>query len=130
MPGTYKPLAKMYKPLVNKYKPLINVSRLGIILWCHLLVRPLVLPTYSKTILKINRLSARCKRCHLLFLYKVKVGNDSTVYSESYMKDKSHPQVTYAREVLVYKRKKQISITRKSLEDTNFFRTFIRRYAK
>ena len=36
----------------------------------------------------------------------------------------------YAREVLVYKGKKQISVTRKSLEDTNFFRTFIRRYKK
>ena len=36
----------------------------------------------------------------------------------------------YAREVLVYKGKKQISITRKSLEDSNFFRTFIRRYTK
>ena len=95
MPGTYKPLVKMYKPLVKKYKSFINVSRLGMILWCHLLVRPLVLPTYSKTILKINRLSARCKRCHLLFLYKVKVGNDSTVYSERNMKDKSHPQVTF-----------------------------------
>ena len=36
----------------------------------------------------------------------------------------------YAREVLVYKGKKQISVTRKSLEDTNFFRTFIRRNTK
>lgn len=36
----------------------------------------------------------------------------------------------FAREVLVYKGKKQISITRKSLEDDNFFRTFIRRYTK
>ena len=36
----------------------------------------------------------------------------------------------YACEVLVYKGKKQISVTRKSLEDTNFFRTFIRRYTK
>lgn len=36
----------------------------------------------------------------------------------------------YAREVLVYKGKKQISVTRKSLENTNFFRTFIRRYTK
>ena len=36
----------------------------------------------------------------------------------------------YAREILVYKGKKQISVTRKSLEDTNFFRTFIRRYTK
>ena len=36
----------------------------------------------------------------------------------------------FAREVLVYKGKKQISITRKSLEDVNFFRTFIRRYTK
>jgi hypothetical protein len=36
----------------------------------------------------------------------------------------------YAREVLVYKGKKHISVTRKSLETTNFFRTFIRRYAK
>ena len=36
----------------------------------------------------------------------------------------------YAREVLVYKGKKEISVTRKSLDDVNFFRTFIRRYAK
>ena len=36
----------------------------------------------------------------------------------------------YAREVLVYRGKKQISVTRKSLEDTHFFRTFIRRYTK
>ena len=36
----------------------------------------------------------------------------------------------YACEVLVYKGKKQISVTRKSLDDTNFFRTFIRRYTK
>jgi hypothetical protein len=36
----------------------------------------------------------------------------------------------YAIEVLVYKGKKQISVTRKSLEDNNFFRTFIRRYTK
>ena len=36
----------------------------------------------------------------------------------------------HAREVLVYKGKKEISVTRKSLDDANFFRTFIRRYAK
>ena len=30
-----------------------------------------------------------------MFQYKVKVGNDSTVYSERNMKDKSHPQVTF-----------------------------------
>ena len=36
----------------------------------------------------------------------------------------------YAREVLVYKGKKEISVTRKSLDDVNFFRTFIRRYIK
>jgi hypothetical protein len=36
----------------------------------------------------------------------------------------------YAKEVLVYKGKKEISVTRKSLDDVNFFRTFIRRYAK
>jgi len=30
-----------------------------------------------------------------LFLYRVKVGNESTVYSERNMKDKSHPQVTF-----------------------------------
>lgn len=36
----------------------------------------------------------------------------------------------HAREVLVYKGKKEISVTRKSLDDVNFFRTFIRRYAK
>lgn len=36
----------------------------------------------------------------------------------------------YAREVLVYKGKKEISVTKRSLEDSHFFRTFIRRYAK
>ena len=36
----------------------------------------------------------------------------------------------YAREVLVFKGMKQISITRKSLDDNDFFRTFIRRYTK
>ena len=36
----------------------------------------------------------------------------------------------YAREVLVYKGKKEISVMRKSLDDVNFFRTFIRRYIK
>ena len=36
----------------------------------------------------------------------------------------------YACEVIVYKGKKEISVTRKSLDDINFFRTFIRRYAK
>ena len=35
-----------------------------------------------------------------------------------------------ALEVLIYKGKKEISVTRKSLDDTNFFRTFIRRYTK
>ena len=35
-----------------------------------------------------------------------------------------------AYEVLIYKGKKQLSVTRKSLEDTNFFRTFIRRFIK
>ena len=35
-----------------------------------------------------------------------------------------------ALEVLVYKGKKEISVTRKSLDDTHFFRTFIRRYTK
>ena len=35
-----------------------------------------------------------------------------------------------ACEVLIFKGKKQLSITRKSLEDTNFFRTFIRRFIK
>jgi len=35
-----------------------------------------------------------------------------------------------AREVLVFKGMKQISITRRSLDDNDFFRTFIRRYTK
>ena len=35
-----------------------------------------------------------------------------------------------AYEVLIFKGKKQLSVTRKSLEDTNFFRTFIRRFIK
>ena len=36
----------------------------------------------------------------------------------------------YAREVVVFKGMKQISVTRKSLDDNDFFRTFIRRYTK
>ena len=36
----------------------------------------------------------------------------------------------FACEVLIYKGKKQITVTRKSLEDDNFFRTFIHRYTK
>ena len=35
-----------------------------------------------------------------------------------------------AREVLIFKGKKQISITRKSIDDKRFFKTFIRRYTK
>jgi hypothetical protein len=35
-----------------------------------------------------------------------------------------------ALEVLVFKGKKQLSVMRNSLEDANFFRTFIRRYTK
>ena len=35
-----------------------------------------------------------------------------------------------ACEVVVYKGKKEISVTRKSLDDVHFFRTFIRRYSK
>lgn len=35
-----------------------------------------------------------------------------------------------AKEVLVYKGKKQLSVTQKSLEDDNFIRAFIRRYVK
>ena len=36
----------------------------------------------------------------------------------------------YACEVIVYKGKKEITVTRKSLDDVDFFRTFIRRYTK
>ena len=36
----------------------------------------------------------------------------------------------YAREVVIFKGMKQISITRRSLDDNDFFRTFIRRYIK
>ena len=35
-----------------------------------------------------------------------------------------------ACEVLVFKGKKQISVTRKSLDDKRFFQTFIKRYIK
>ena len=35
-----------------------------------------------------------------------------------------------AKEVLIFKGKKQISVTVKSLEDRKFFQTFIRRYTK
>ena len=36
----------------------------------------------------------------------------------------------HAKEVLVFKGKKHLSVTQKSLEDNNFFQTFIRRYTK
>ena len=36
----------------------------------------------------------------------------------------------YAREVMIFKGMKQLSITRRSLEDKDFFRTFIKRYTK
>ena len=36
----------------------------------------------------------------------------------------------YAREVMIFKGMKQLSVTRKSLDDNDFFRTFIRRYTK
>ena len=36
----------------------------------------------------------------------------------------------YAREVVIFKGMKQISITRRSLDDNDFFRSFIRRYIK
>ena len=35
-----------------------------------------------------------------------------------------------AREVLVLKGRKQLSVTRKTIDDPNFFRTFIKRYGK
>ena len=74
-----------------------------------------------------NRLSESVGQTNRVLLHMVTDYNPGTLARSIKRYFELNPN---AREVLVYKGKKQISITRKSLEDTNFFRTFIRRYAK
>jgi hypothetical protein len=74
-----------------------------------------------------NRLSDSVGQTNRVLLHMTAEYNPSTLARSIKRYFELNP---YAREVLVYKGKKQISITRKSLEDTNFFRTFIRRYTK
>ena len=74
-----------------------------------------------------NRLSESVGQTNRVLLYMTADYNPGTLARSIKRYFELNP---YAREILVYKGKKQISVTRKSLEDTNFFRTFIRRYAK
>ena len=74
-----------------------------------------------------NRLSDSIGQTNRVFLHMTAEYNPGTLARSIKRYFELNP---YALEVLVYKGKKQISVTRKSLEDTNFFRTFIRRYAK
>lgn len=74
-----------------------------------------------------NRLSESIGQANRVLLHMTAEYNPGTLARSIKRYFEFNP---YAREVLVYKGKKQISVTKKSLEDTNFFRTFIRRYAK
>ena len=74
-----------------------------------------------------NRLSESVGQTNRVLLHMTADYNPSTLARSIRRYFELNP---YAREVLVYKGQKQISVTRKSLESNNFFRTFIRRYAK
>ena len=74
-----------------------------------------------------NRLSESIGQTNRVLLHMTAYYNPGTLARSIKRYFELNP---YAREVLIYKGKKQISITRKSLEDNNFFRTFIRRYTK
>ncbi len=74
-----------------------------------------------------NRLSESVGQTNRVLLYMHADYNPGTLARSIKKYFELNP---YAREVLVFKGKKQISVTRQSLDDTNFFRTFIRRYGK
>ena len=74
-----------------------------------------------------NRLSESIGQTNRVLLHMTADYNPSTLARSIKRYFELNP---YACEVIVYKGKKEISVTRKSLDDVNFFRTFIRRYAK
>ncbi|MBO7069332.1 MAG: hypothetical protein J6W52_11785 [Bacteroidaceae bacterium] len=74
-----------------------------------------------------NRLSESIGQTNRVFLHMTADYNPGTLARSIKRYFEQNP---YACEVIVYKGKKEISVTRKSLDDINFFRTFIRRYAK
>jgi len=74
-----------------------------------------------------NRLSESVGQTNRVLLHMTADYNPSTLARSIKRYFELNP---YACEVIVYKGKKEISVTRKSLDDVYFFRTFIRRYAK
>ena len=74
-----------------------------------------------------NRLSESVGQTNRILLHMIADYNPGTLARSIKRYFELNPN---AREVLVYKGKKQLSVMRNSLEDANFFRTFIRRYTK
>ena len=74
-----------------------------------------------------NRLSDSIGQANRILLYlTVDYSPSSLARSIKHYFESNHQ----AKEVLVFKNKKLLSVTRKSLEDHSFFKTFIRRYVK
>ena len=74
-----------------------------------------------------NRLSESIGQTNRVLLHMTADYNPSTLARSIKRYFELNP---YACEVIVYKGKKEISVTRKSLDDVKFFHTFIRRYTK
>ena len=74
-----------------------------------------------------NRLSESINQTNRVLLYMISDYNPSTLARSIKRYFELNPN---AREVMIFKGMKQLSITRKSLDDSDFFRTFIRRYIK
>ena len=74
-----------------------------------------------------NRLSESISQTNRVLLHMTSDYNPSTLARSIKRYFELNPN---AREVMVFKGMKQLSITRKSLDDNDFFRTFIRRYTK
>lgn len=74
-----------------------------------------------------NRLSESIGQTNRVLLHMTVEYNPSALARSIKRFFESNPN---AKEVLVFKSKKYLSVTRKSLEDSRFFQTFIRRYIK
>ncbi len=74
-----------------------------------------------------NRLSESIGQTNRVLLHMTVEYNPSALARSIKRFFESNPN---AKEVLVFKSKKYLSLTRKSLEDSRFFQTFIRRYIK
>ena len=74
-----------------------------------------------------NRLSESIGQTNRVLLHMTVEYNPSALARSIKRFFESNPN---AKEVLAFKSKKYLSVTRKSLEDSRFFQTFIRRYIK